>query len=157
MDRSQTSRGRHFQLLAGSTLVAASSSRFRCQSTPPGSFKLPQLQVCRLRMESWLPNWQNRAISCGGASRFGGFSGLALRQASSRASLPPVALFKAWTFAKVHRQHCFLGLWPQNNSHTRPLWNPSQYNQPRAITMGSTGRGVTSGPAKPGKFSGGAG
>jgi len=157
MDRCQSSRGRQFQPRAGSKLVAASSSRFRCQSIPPGSFRLPRIQVRRLRMESCLPNWQNREVNSGGASSIGGFSQLALRQTSSRASLRPVPSFRFRPFGRVRRQNHCRGLRPQNNGQPRAFWNPSQFIQPRAITMGSTGRGVTSGPAKPGWLSGRAG
>jgi hypothetical protein len=138
-------------------LVAASGSGFRWNFVPPASVRLPRLQVRRLRMESLLANWQNRTMSSGGASVFGGFSGLALRQASPRASLRPVPSFGFRPFARALRQHHFQGLRPQNNGQVEALWNPSHFNQPRAITMGSTGRGVTSRPAKPGWLSGRAG
>jgi len=108
-------------------------------------------------MESWLPNWQNRVMNSGGASGCGGFSGLALRQASLTASLWSVPSFKAGPFARQLRQFHNRRLRPQNNGQAKALWNPSQFNQPRAITKGSTRTPVSSAAAKPGKLGGGAG
>ena len=142
---------------AVSKSVAASGGKLRCYSIPPANPKLPMLQVHRLRMESLLPNWQNRAMSSGGASGCGGFSGLALRQASSAVSLWSVPSFKAGPFAEQRRKIHNWRLRPQNNGQAQALWNPSKSNQPRAITMGSTRTPVSSGPAKPGKLGGGAG
>jgi hypothetical protein len=137
--------------------VAASSGKSRCYSIPPANPKLPMLQVHRLRMESWLPNWQNRAMNFGGASGCGGFSGLALRQASSTASLWPVPSFQFRPFGQALRMLSSPSLPHQNNGQAQVRWNPSQFNQPRAITMGSTGRVVSSWPASPGWLSGRAG
>ena len=108
-------------------------------------------------MESWLPNWQNRVMTFGGASGCGGFSGLALRQASSTVSLWPVPSFKAGPFARQLRRIHDRRLRPQKNGQAEALWNPSQFNQPRAITMGSTRTPVSSAAAKPVESGGGAG
>ena len=137
--------------------MAASSGKLWCHSIPPGNFRLPRLQVRRLRMERWLPNWQNRAMSGGGASCCGGFSGLASRQAPSRASLRPVPPFEAGPFGTAPRMLRCRSLRPKNNGQAEALWNPSKSIQPRAITMGSTRTPVSSGPAKPVEPSGGAG
>jgi len=108
-------------------------------------------------MESWLPNWQNRIMNGGGASGNAGFSRLALRQALSMASPWPLPPFEAGPFGTARRMLCFRSLRPQNNGQSEALWNPSQFNKPRAITMGSTRTPVSSAAAKPGKLGGGAG
>ena len=137
--------------------MAAPSGKLRRRLNPSASFKLPRHQVFRLRMESWLPNWQNRIMNSGGASGCGGFSELPLRQAASRASLPPVPSFQLGPFGTPPRMLRCRSLRPQNNGRAKALWNPSQFNQPRAITMGSTGRVVSSWPASPGWLNGRAG
>jgi hypothetical protein len=108
-------------------------------------------------MESWLPNWQNRAMNFGGASGCGGFSGLALWQASSTASLWPVPSFQFRPFGQALRMLYFSSLRHQNNGQAQVRWNPSHFNQPRAITKGSTRTPVSSAAAKPGELGGGAG
>ena len=131
----------------------------RCAAFPshqPASGR-PGTRVQRLRMETWLPNWQNRGMSSGGPSTFGGFSGLALRWCFPKVSFRPVPPLQSGPFGKAWRRLQAQRLRRQNHRQTQALWNPAQSTKPRAITMGSTGRGVSSGPAKPGWLSGRAG
>ena len=137
--------------------MAAPSGKLGCHPSPQASSRLPRLPGSRLRMESWLPNWQNRAMSSGGASGFGGFIRLALRQAHSAASPWPVPSLQFRPSGQALRMLRSLSLRHQNSGQAQVRWNPSHSTKPRAITMGSTGRGVSYGPASPGWLSGRAG
>ena len=131
----------------------------RCAAFPshqPASGR-PGTRVQRLRMETWLPNWQNRGMNNGGASGRGGFSELPLRQTSSRASPRPVPSLHFGPFGRARRRLQPLRFRHQNNGKNQVLWNPSQSTMPRAITRPSTGRGVSSWPASPGWVLGRAG
>jgi hypothetical protein len=145
---------------AGSKSVAVSSGKIRCLF--PTHRQLPgcsSFELRRLRMESWLPNWQNRAMNSGGASGCGGFSGLALRQTSSNGFAPAGAFVPVQALRPGDGENVAFS--EPSASKQRPGQRLSGIRrnsiQPRAITMGSTGRGVSSGPASPGWLSGRAG